>query len=954
MRRSAEEALDLVAELFLRLLERQRRLVLDKVEGSRLVADLRAVGDVGAEGGGRHPAARLRQRALHQHDELGLSGELEHRLVLRRPDDNVAIGVRGHGDGGDLLEGHAAGDLDDRLLLDDQVADKVEGGLGEDDEALLDAPLLREDHAVVRKADELLLVRVHHLLELEVLLVVDVVASPLDVNRRPAPLLLVEEHLRRLRTRLEHFALVVVHTPRALDLDDAVKVVALHQLLDVEDRLGVSDEQLGPTELPLGRLDLLQVLQNHLAALARVACPLAPAAPRLGRELLVAREETLERLSESEAGTPDLDVLEQTKVLHLMAHTVLVPVGRALVVVRLDAADVVRLARRQRLHQQVGRVLDLEPGGGGALLLTGAGCLFLGGDRVQGADERVAAVAQTVHALLEQGVLVLVAEAVDGVRHIAGVVDDAERAVERLVVLVLPVDRGDLLEELVVGALGNGVQRGADVVEKEENAGGLLAFDEVAHDLVVEELDGRPLDAFRDVLLLLLLQGLLDEVLLQLLVDVVDAELLEAVALEDLKAKDIENADGARLGEVPAHERIVHTLDQVVEHAVVQVTGNRIPRAHGLVHIHRRLEDLGALSEARLHVLEEQALLELLGVDLQHRRGQLDWSAVADAGVALVVLDKGDVAAVQDARDDREDGVLLLLGDPDGVHGFDGLAEVGLVVDVVDVVAVALVHVMEVLRIVQLELLCHALIRAVDELVEDVVVALPGLLVHHTGLLQQVVGDAPADGVASVIKVDFHVLAETTRVVVANGLGVAERLQQRVRVQDNALDVLYLFVAAGDLGDVLHDLLSSHRLAGTGLARDDAALVHVLALHISVRLFGKGKDVRGQFVAELAAIQPDVLGSSQAKILVRVDDDQHRADVGVDGVIVVTFLDVVDNVRFCDLWKHDKIVNALLGEPLFGLELGNLLCRISLFSLKSSTLSKTTIKSIMKQQRKKR
>ena len=44
-------------------------------------------------------------------------------------------------------------------------------------------------------------------------------------------------------------------------------------------------------------------------------------------------------------------------------------------------------------------------------------------------------------------------------------------------------------------------------------------------------LDGRPLDLLSDVLLLLGLERELDEDLLQLLVDVVDAELLEGVVL---------------------------------------------------------------------------------------------------------------------------------------------------------------------------------------------------------------------------------------------------------------------------------------------------------------------------------------------------------------------------------------------------------------------------------------
>lgn len=55
----------------------------------------------------------------------------------------------------------------------------------------------------------------------------------------------------------------------------------------------------------------------------------------------------------------------------------------------------------------------------------------------------------------------------------------------------------------------------------------VLLLDQVADDLVVEEVDVLPLDALLAVLLLLRVQRQLDEELLQLLVAEVDAQLLE-------------------------------------------------------------------------------------------------------------------------------------------------------------------------------------------------------------------------------------------------------------------------------------------------------------------------------------------------------------------------------------------------------------------------------------------
>lgn len=59
-----------------------------------------------------------------------------------------------------------------------------------------------------------------------------------------------------------------------------------------------------------------------------------------------------------------------------------------------------------------------------------------------------------------------------------------------------------------------------------------FGLDQVADDLVVEKVNRRPLDAFSIVFGLLGAQRELNEDLLQLLVDVIDAKLLEPVFLE--------------------------------------------------------------------------------------------------------------------------------------------------------------------------------------------------------------------------------------------------------------------------------------------------------------------------------------------------------------------------------------------------------------------------------------
>ena len=88
----------------------------------------------------------------------------------------------------------------------------------------------------------------------------------------------------------------------------------------------------------------------------------------------------------------------------------------------------------------------------------------------------------------------------------------------------------------VDGVTALGVACAAGVIKDGQDARlRRLGLDEVADDLIVEEWDRLPGDAFGRILVLLGTQRKLNEDLLQLLVDIVDAHLLEAVLLEDLK-----------------------------------------------------------------------------------------------------------------------------------------------------------------------------------------------------------------------------------------------------------------------------------------------------------------------------------------------------------------------------------------------------------------------------------
>jgi hypothetical protein len=74
------------------------------------------------------------------------------------------------------------------------------------------------------------------------------------------------------------------------------------------------------------------------------------------------------------------------------------------------------------------------------------------------------------------------------------------------------------------------------------------------------------------------------------------------------------------------------------------------------------------------------------------------------------------------------------------------------------------------------------LLAARDEHVEDVVVPFALGLERHARLLQQVVDDGRADDAALRVELDGDELAEAARVVVAERLRVALRLEDGVRL----------------------------------------------------------------------------------------------------------------------------------------------------------------------------
>ena len=96
-----------------------------------------------------------------------------------------------------------------------------------------------------------------------------------------------------------------------------------------------------------------------------------------------------------------------------------------------------------------------------------------------------------------------------------------------------------MLFEAFVEELGIASLRNAHLIVQETHDADRVCRQEIHHRLIVDELDMRELNAFTRVQLLLQFESIRVEELLQILIRVIDAQLLERVVFEHLKTEDI-------------------------------------------------------------------------------------------------------------------------------------------------------------------------------------------------------------------------------------------------------------------------------------------------------------------------------------------------------------------------------------------------------------------------------
>eukprot|EP00966_Prymnesium_polylepis_P109283 2529696-Prymnesium_polylepis.1 len=272
---------------------------------------------------------------------------------------------------------------------------------------------------------------------------------------------------------------------------------------------------------------------------------------------LIVAEERQQLTTVGEARLSHLGHLQKPGKRHLLLHVLLVPRERLELLVGLQAADVVWRRRAQLPQQLLDRLAEVA-----------SHRRLLRRDRRTRAARReppARALRRRRHAqsvrlvrrqllqlrkprvLLEQQVhlrgelrLVHRNKAVNVVRHLPRVVDDAERLVGALPRPHVPARA---LAKPLVQRLQHirirAATRLARIVEQPKDAARRLR-DERQHVRVVAVVDQLPLDTLAHVHLLLQLDHVLDEHVVQQLIREVDAQLREAVPRKALEAKDVE------------------------------------------------------------------------------------------------------------------------------------------------------------------------------------------------------------------------------------------------------------------------------------------------------------------------------------------------------------------------------------------------------------------------------
>jgi hypothetical protein len=371
-----------------------------------------------------------------------------------------------------------------------------------------------------------------------------------------------------------------------------------------EGELARAEEDFGDPELVV-RLVEAERHQQDLAEGGRVE-----RGDRARHHLLVPVVEVVVRAARRETGVHEAERLDHPRAAQLREDAAAVEgVGR-LARVWVDAAHKVRVGLAQHPHQLAQLLDELARDGLEARRGRAAAALAARRRAEHLPQEGVGGGRDDVLEVGVQHVVVLVEERGRAVGHLARVVADNEGLVGREPLaraqpppaqprpgegLVGAVRLVDLARERLVRRAREPALLVKDEEDAGRDAGGGALLEHRDALLVVRLVDRHPADGLADVDLLLGFKDARVEVALQLLVRKVDAELLEAVGLEDLEAEDVEHRNRRARLRLRQQAR-VDLADEPVEERRVQPLAQRVARVRGVGGLDRDLD--GVLARA--------------------------------------------------------------------------------------------------------------------------------------------------------------------------------------------------------------------------------------------------------------------------------------------------------------------------------------------------------------------
>merc|ERR1712045_101597 len=515
-----------------------------------------------------------------------------------------------------------------------------------------------------------------------------------------------------------------------------------------------------------------------------------------------------------------------------------------------------------------------------------------------------------------QRILVLVQPSSQVVRHGGGVVDDGKVRIRVRPGVGLgkvgPLSQ-QVLVELSAEGLVSGLGEERLLLEDGKEAHGLLKHVNAGLQVHAEVHVG-PVKTLPDVFLLLEGEHVLVEELLELLVDVINTDLLEAVVVEDLETSNIEHTNVLHLLHGGVAEGGVTLVYHKSEGSLVDGTSNTRDRAGGI-----------GTGGALRHPLSSDLQLRLaevgdhpLAVNSEELGNLCGVGIILDLSLLLLTNGNkvlGHVAHVHHGGGTLVHIELLLLSEAERNEGLVGVLHVLPVIDrgdselaLRDKPIIQDFNGQETLGLELGDLIRH-------DVVEGVVASFKRLLVSQTRLLKKVDNHVSSRQLSRSIEVDTDELTESGGVVIPHSLGVTPGLKNRVGsdnlVLKRGLSLLPLSGGA-DGGKVRDDLLCVLSLSGSRLPSNEDGLVAARVHHALVGALSVGEDVRPALVPPLANIQLHGAEGVDGVPLVGVDGDTEETGVGVDQLVLVPDHGVPENAGVTEVGQVGHVLGAVI------------------------------------------